>query len=389
MYEALDRVELRGAGTAEVGVVKAPDLEWTLRIARFLEHEDDIWKWQNREVLGSDVGVDVYYYVAHRDGELLSSMMSAECRGVGLRGHVWTPPEGRKRGASSSLQSLQMQHFRSRGGRSLALYTDYNSVAFHLYRKVGFREVERHGGHMRFLSLPAEEFETDYFRRDETAIEPLAWRHWPTAPPLFMADLPERVRCAPLSLVGRQSSEYAFLKELHRDANEQSDDRPRVVVLRNRTTEAIVGVAAWSWLSRPRDTCIVDVYCHPSYWDEADDLFAALPLPEAEHYLAYADAGCDPKQQCLLGRGFRRAAHWPNFPVDLCRGPMKHLPRSEVGGRLAKAFWSFARGVDAPASACWRSAVEAFGVDARIPARWPRFPLTHGSHVDLTLYEMS
>lgn len=387
MYETLDTVTLKDGRKAEAGIVIAPDLEWAERIEAFLEHQEDIWNWQNRKILRSDVGIDIYFYVCHLDGRLLSTMMSAECRGVGIRGHVWTPPKERGKGACSSLQSLQMEHFRSRGGRFLALYTDYNSVAFRLYRRVGFREVEHLGGHMRFLSLPGEEFEAGFFDKGETAIEPLDWRHWPTAPPLFMADFPEQVRCAPLALVGRQSPEYSLLEEIRRSEGSDNSEPARVVVLRNQATEAIVGLAAWGWHPRLRGTCLVDVYCHPRYWDEATNLLAALRLPRAERYLSYGDSSCDRKQECLLAHGFRRSADWLNFPVDLCRGPLRHLPRSGVGGRFAKACWTLARGVDVPVSACWRGLVEATRASARIPAKWPRFPLTHGIYVDLTLYE--
>jgi hypothetical protein len=387
MYETLDTVTLRDGKKVEVGVVQAPDLEWSERIEGFLGHQEDIWNWQNHKVLHCDLGIDVFFYILHLEGQPLSSMMSVECQGVGIRAHVWTPPKERGNGACSSLQTLQMEHFRSRGGRYLCLYTDYNSIPFHIYRRLGFHGVEPLGGHMQFLSLPKDQFTESYFAVGETEIEPLSWRHWPNAAPLFMGEFPGRVRCAPLGLVGQQSSEYPLLEVLREAEQDKSGQPPRVAVLRNRATEAIVGLAAWSWHPRDQDACLVDVYCNPHYWDQAGDLLASLQIPETARRFSYADSTCEQKAECLLAHGFRRTAAWSRFPVDLCRSPVNRFPETALGGRVARTLWTLARAIDAPVSKCWRSLVEATGARARIPAKWPRFPLTHQLYVNLSLYE--
>ena len=38
----------------------------------FLSHKGDVWNWQNAEVLREDMGIEVRFYVAHRDGRLVS-----------------------------------------------------------------------------------------------------------------------------------------------------------------------------------------------------------------------------------------------------------------------------------------------------------------------------
>jgi hypothetical protein len=372
----------------EAGVFRAPDAAWSDRMADFLAHQRPIWNWQNGQILTRDLGVEAYYYVVHdplhERGLLLSSMMSVECEGVGLRGHVWTPPGHRRNGASSQLQRLQLEHFVSRGGRSLALFTDYNSVAYHMYRRAGFREVEPLTGHMRYLTQPAEEFEAEYFAPAETVVEPLSWRHWPCAPPLFMADLPGAIRVASLGLVGRRSPEAPLLGALRSAAD---DDQCRSVVLRNKVTHAIAGIAAWGWHRRRPTTCLLDVYCHPDYWDRAEALLAALPLPEADRFVAYADATCPQQGQCLRTLGFRQTANWPRFPLDRCRGRLARLPLCAIDGTAGKLGWSLLRAIDAPVSCTWRSLADATGASARVPAKWPRFPLTHVQRCELALYE--
>jgi hypothetical protein len=50
------------------------------------------------------------------------------------------------------------------------------------------------------------------------------------------------------------------------------------------------------------------VYCHPDYWEHAGALLAALVLPEADRYVAYADAGGGFKTGVLREAGFREMA---------------------------------------------------------------------------------
>ena len=60
----------------------------------------------------------------------------------------------------------------------------------------------------------------------------------------------------------------------------------------------------WSWDPLWLETCLVDVYCHPHFWEEAGKLLERLPLPEAERYVAYGDTGCEAKQGVLAAAGF-------------------------------------------------------------------------------------
>jgi hypothetical protein len=77
--------------------------------------------------LRHDLGLDVFYYILHRDGVPFTNMMNIEYRGVGLYGHVFTKPEDRQKGAASALMPMLMDDFRARGGKALYLGTGYDS----------------------------------------------------------------------------------------------------------------------------------------------------------------------------------------------------------------------------------------------------------------------
>jgi hypothetical protein len=77
-------------------------------------------------------------------------------------------------------------------------------------------------------------------------------------------------------------------------------------VLQQMETTAVAGLTLWDWHPLWPDTCVVDVYCHPDYWEQAGPLLQALALPQgADRYVAYADAGDGFKAGVLQEAGFR------------------------------------------------------------------------------------
>ncbi len=311
MYEKLEDVALKTGEKVEAGMVLAPDLQWAERLVKLLYHKGDPANWQNSEVLKSDVGIEVYFYVLHRDGSPFSNILTAEFSGVGILGHVWTNPEDRRKGACSSLMKIQMEHFRSRGGKALFLGTGFDTHPYYIYEGFGFRGIEDKSGYMDYYSTSKKEFEADYFAKEETDIQTLGWTHWPSSPALFLGDFPGIVRCAPMRLIGRASTENPFLPAI-RDGikREEEGEKPNAMVLRNRRTTAVVGFTMWRWHPIWPDTCLLDIYCHPAYWDKAGDLLASLSLPDADRYIAYGDASCEQKYGVLSDAGFRQTARF-------------------------------------------------------------------------------
>jgi len=319
MIEELGQVTLKSGETVEASLIIGPEVAWAERLEQLLQHKGDPWNWQNSEVLRAELGIEAYFYVLHRAGEPLANIMTVELAQVGIFGHVWTNPEDRQKGASSRLMQRQMDHFRVRGGQALFLGTMFDSVAYHMYEKFGFHSIEPQSGSMAYYAHSQAEFEAAYFAQGETEIQALAWSHWPASPALFMGDFPGLVRCVPLRLLGRQTPEGALLSLLHQEkrrAQETPDEeagvsqkRPsRAMVLQNKATTAVVGLAVWDWHPFWPDTCLVDVYCHPDYWAQAGPLLTSLDLPKANRYIAYSDVQSPEKDQVLLQAGFRQTA---------------------------------------------------------------------------------
>ncbi|MBT4159992.1 MAG: hypothetical protein HOE54_01710 [Gammaproteobacteria bacterium] len=303
MYEGLGHVVLAGGEQAEVGVVVGPDTRWAERLKKLLCHKGEPWNWQNSRVLRTNTGIGSRFYVLHRGGIPFANTMIAELSGVGILAHVWTRPEDREKRACSELMRVLMEDFRFRQGKALFLFTQFGSVAYRIYEKFGFRSVESQSGFMDWYATSKDEFEAPYFEEGATEIQPLGWTHWPSSPALFMGDFPGAVRCAPLKLIGRQSTQTPFLSLL-RDEERRKTTDSRTLVLQSEETTAVVGFTAWDWHPRRKDTCLVDVYCHPNYWDQARNLLLSLPLPRAKRYVAYSDIDCEHKAKVLLEAGF-------------------------------------------------------------------------------------
>jgi len=320
MYIPLGTVTLRTGESVEVGLVRGPDREWSSRLTGLLGHKGDPWNWQNAQVLERDLGIDVHFYILHRDGLPFSNIMTIDLEGVGLFGHVWTNPDDRQKGASSLLMALQMDHFRARCGRALFLGTG-NMVAYNIYQRQGFEGVEAQSGYMAYYRSGVEHFEKEYFGPGEVVVEPLDWKHWPASVALFLGKFPGVVRCAPAQLIGRVSTEESILDFLYRgETMEQEAVSPQALALVNRETTALVGLSMWKWHPVWPDVCLVDVYCHPAYWQHAPELLDGLQLPSAYRTIAYTDDDCPEKARVLENAGYRSCAVMPDWlPIDTAR----------------------------------------------------------------------
>lgn len=311
MYSDLGRVQLRDGEWVEAGVVQGPDVAWAGRLETLLRHKGEPWNWQNSAVVRQPLDLEARFYILHRDGIPFANILTVTRQGVGTFGHVWTDPADRRQGASTRLMELLLPDFVASGGRALYLHTAYESVAYWLYERFGFRPFAPQDGHMAYFVGGETAFLADYFASGTTQIEPLGWHHWPASQPLFAGAWPGYVRCAPLGLVGRQITEEAFLPLL------REQEAGQAVVLLQQETGAVCGFACWQWHPIWPDVVLLDVYCHPRHWERAPELLAGLALPEADRLLAYADEDCPQKWVLLEGMGLQKTAVFPTaMPID-------------------------------------------------------------------------
>lgn len=311
MYESLGHARLKSGEAVEAAIVAAPDVEWAPRVLDLLGHKPWPWNEQNRRLLTGDVGLEVYFYLLHRDGVPFSSIMVAENKGVGTLGHVWTVPDDRRKGAASLLMEKAMAHVKQRGTRALYLDTTCDSPPYHLYQQFGFKGVEPGHGAMQWHASSRTQFENEYFGAASTLVQPLDWPHWPASNPLLTGAWPGVVRCAPLGIVGRRCAEAPLLPAiLDNAARLDAGQPPRAYVLIKPDNAAVLGLACWSDDPSRPNMRLVDVYCHPAYWMYAPQLLTNLIEP-SQPTIAYADPSLAAKQDMLRAAGFRQIAVQP------------------------------------------------------------------------------
>lgn len=330
MVESLDNVTLKSGETVAALAVRGPDASWRERLERLLAHKGEPWNWQNSALLGQPTGVDAWFYVLHRNGAPFAHLMTAAVDGVGIFGHVWTEPADRGQGAAAALMRLQLDHFRARAGRCLILSTTPGSTAYRLYEKLGYVALEPGSGYMTWSREPFDVFAEGYLRAPGTAaITDLAWPHWPVASVLFAAPGPGVVRCAPLGVFGRKSSEGELLPVLHNRAMALPTATVRVLALANGAVGALA--AAHTDPFSP-DSSAVDACWHPAWADRVDGMLAEVLAACPGRTTAYADPAQTDKVARLERHGFRRATTWP-----------KHL-RADAAGTARVDLLMFERG---------------------------------------------
>ena len=312
MHESLGNVTLRDGEVVDCSVITAPDAEWRDRLTTLLGHKGEPWNWQNARVLDTDVGIEAAFYVLHRDGQPFANILTATLAGVGHFGHVWTRPADRRKGAASLLMKKQMQRFRERDGQALFLCTGYDSPAYHIYRREGFESIEPGSGMMAWYARGERDFLDRYFASGPTTVVDVNWRHWPAAAALMIGTFPGVVRCAPLGMIGRMSTEDHLLPAVRRG----DVGTPTAAALQLDATSAVVGLAAWGMHPIWPRTTVVDVYCHPDHWRDAPAILDRLTLPtDVDRCIAYCDERKHHaiKWHVLHGAGFHPVATLPGW----------------------------------------------------------------------------
>lgn len=308
MYKSLGQVTLKGGDVVEAGIVVCPDEEWAERIEALLGHKGEIWRWQNQRCARGDLGMDVRYYLLHRQGQPFANMLTATHRGVGHFGHVYTCPEDRRKGAAQQLMGLLMADFRARDGRALYLGTGFDSPPYHIYRSHGFEGLEPGNGQMDYyVGGGAEDFQADYFRTGATQISAPAWRHWPASGALFTAESPVAVRCPGLGLLGRASTEGPLLHVLRREEDAACSG---VAIAERAETGAVTALAHCShhplWPGRQLLDLFGWVSQQPGQGDPVADMTACLDMlgdKLEDGCVSYSDGGQE-RAAALAAAGF-------------------------------------------------------------------------------------
>jgi GNAT superfamily N-acetyltransferase len=297
METYLTDVALKSGEAMRIVRVDAPDSAWKDRILPFLGHKGEPWLWQLEIALEQSLGACAqrYYLGVLESGEVVGNIMSTESMEppIGILGHVFTPPEHRRKGICSHLMAALTGDFRARGGRAMFLHTGYDTPPYHIYAAHGFVGY-RDTGTMAWL------LEEDFFER-QFAYRPVSvratdWADWAPLEALAEVDTGWHVRSPQLGIYGFGGFEGAYIT-VRRDLHEGRLQDFKVL---STDDGAVVGYALLGRYRRfPGEPPTLDIFVHPNFVEHADILAQAIVEPCCDKILAFGDSASVGKPEAL------------------------------------------------------------------------------------------
>jgi len=302
LIQRLQTVSLKDGRDVEIKVITGPEPDWTDRIAAFLGHKGEIWIWQIRASLDGVEGVECRYYIAFDGEKPVGNICTFERGGVGILGHVFTSPDCRRMGIARLLMDAVCPDFIQRGGKALYLGTGYDSPAYHIYRKRGFRSLYPGSGEMEWIART--DYQDDFLGAPGLEVHPLAWRHWPLIAPLVCAPEGDFILSLNNGIFRRGTTEGVFLNLL-RD-NMRGRNATSAAVNDAGAMIAFASVAPWKALSGRAAWTMLDLFFYPGRSDAGRAVLQAV-LPRDGRIQAWIDAPSGERREVLREAGFREA----------------------------------------------------------------------------------
>ncbi|MGD9495011.1 MAG: GNAT family N-acetyltransferase [Armatimonadota bacterium] len=314
METHLTDVTLKSGEPMRIVRIDAPDPVWKDRILPFLQHKGDPWLWQMEVALGEGLGecAQHYYLGVLEGGEVVGNIMTTESMQppIGILGHVFTPPEHRRKGICSRLMEALTEDFRARDGRAMFLHTGYDSPPYHIYAAWGFKGYRRTGAMAWVLE---EGFWRKQFAPRPVHVRETDWADWAPLEALSWVDTGWHLRSVFLGIYGFGGFEghYIRVQEALRGG--------RLMDFRVLAAEdgAVAGYALLGRLrSFPGEPLVLDMFVHPDFVKHATELAQAIEIPPGERTLAFADSASVGKLEALAAAGLAQEASLRGLLTD-------------------------------------------------------------------------
>ncbi len=314
MEQHLTDVELKSGEAMRIVRVTAPAPDWKDRIVPFLEHKGQPWVWQMELAFDEGLpGARQHYYLGVLEtGEVVGNIMTTESmdRPVGILGHVFTPPEHRRKGICSALMAALTEDFRARAGRAMFLHTGHDSPPYHIYASWGFVGY-RDTGAMAWL--PEDGFWGTQFAPRPVSVRDTHWGDWAPLEALSWVDTGWHVRSLFLDKFGFSGFEGTYI-QVQQALREQ---RLRDFKVLAADDGAVMGYALLAHLGGfPGRPLALDLFVHPNFVEHAPELARAVELPRCEKVLAFADSASVGKPEALAAAGFEQEATLSGLLTD-------------------------------------------------------------------------
>lgn len=303
---------LKTGETMDIRVADRSDAEIVPALLTFLAHKGDIWQFHlEEEFAGRIDGLETRFYVGSIGPDLAGNIMTVEYDGLGIMGHVFTPPKQRRKGICDVLMDFHMEDFRQRKGGALFLNTGYDSPPFHIYRRHGYHPIQEAPGSMWWSP---EEWTPEALWGDlgRTKVVAPDWRHWPSANVFMLQPYLPVVRNVTYGKHGCVNAEATFLWLLSDLRKPQPGVQARVIETRKGHLAGLATLAPEKRWGDQGTTYVFDLCVHPDIENIADALVEEFEWPAA-HVLAYAADVDSAAIERYTQLGFRPHSHVERF----------------------------------------------------------------------------
>lgn len=262
VIKPLDSATLKTGEQMDIVRVTTPEDGYAERLDAFLGHKGDPWIYHVGKAFEGDTDdLENYFYVGLLGDEVVFNVMTAEYKGVGNFGHVYTSPEHRRKHAASLVIERQMADFRERGGKALYLGTGYDSTAYHIYSRCGFESLTPKSGLMTYLA--DDRVIEEHFSPGPVRVEDAAWRHWPMVFMLTLQPGGRWLRNVALGCLGPHGIEGGYLAMRQRQLQRNEPVQAKVLVTEQ---DSAVGFATLMPDTRwGSNVGLLDVFVHPGF----------------------------------------------------------------------------------------------------------------------------
>jgi len=303
---------LKNGESLECSIIDDPADPHVPELRALLGHKGDIWQYHIDEWVGVRVKrLETRFYVGFVGDEMVGNIMTVEHKGVGIMGHVFTPPQHRRKGICDALMVFHMDDFRSREGTVLYLNTGYESPPWHIYRRHGYQPLMARPGSMFWAPGewdPRQLYE-DVGRSQAGKLE---WHHWPSMNIFTQMPFEQTVRNLTYGLHAVCPSEGQFLV-IKRDADsERSNVQARVLETRDGHIAGLATLAPERRWGGAAATYVFDLFVHPEARQPGGELMDEFSWPDA-HVLAYAAETDQTTIDVLAEHGFHPHSHIERF----------------------------------------------------------------------------
>ncbi len=308
-------VALKNGEVLVCRIIDDPDDDDVPQLLGLLGHKGEPWNlhldaWRDDTIKK----LDTRFYVGRIADDLAGNIMVVDYHGIGLMGHVFTPPEHRRKGICDALMDFHLDHLRKEGSRAVYLGTGYESPPFHIYERHGYRPILGRPGSMWWSSVHEDlddlhaDFYGDLDRAEPSGIE---WHHWPSMNVFTHVPFQQSVRNVSYNLYGISDSEWNFLV-MKRDADALDDVQAHVLETRDGHVCGMATLAPERRWGRLADSLVFDLCVHPDAVDSAPELIEEFDWPDT-HVLAYAAEMDDVTIDLLADAGFSPHSHVERF----------------------------------------------------------------------------